>query len=147
METQTSTKSVVSKKIKLDFKDSKYATGRRKRSIAKVWIKKGTGLIHVNGKKMNEYFKRPVHQIIVLRPLELSNVASVYDVRASVTGGGLSGQAGAIIHGISRALVLHDANLKATLKKEKLTTRDSRVVERKKYGHKKARRSFQFSKR
>ena len=147
METQTSTKSIVSKKIKLDFKDSKYATGRRKRSIAKVWIKKGTGLIHVNGKKMNEYFKRPVHQIIVLRPLELSNVASVYDVRASVTGGGLSGQAGAIIHGISRALVLHDANLKATLKKEKLTTRDSRVVERKKYGHKKARRSFQFSKR
>jgi small subunit ribosomal protein S9 len=82
-----------------------------------------------------------------LRPLELSNVASVYDVRASVTGGGLSGQAGAIIHGISRALVLHDANLKTTLKKEKLTTRDSRVVERKKYGHKKARRSFQFSKR
>ena len=147
METQTSTKSIVSKKIKLDFKESKYATGRRKRSIAKVWIKKGTGLIHVNGKKMNEYFKRPVHQIIVLRPLELSNVASVYDVRASVTGGGLSGQAGAIIHGISRALVLHDANLKTTLKKEKLTTRDSRVVERKKYGHKKARRSFQFSKR
>ena len=147
METQTSTKSIVPKKIKLDFKDSKYATGRRKRSIAKVWIKKGTGLIHVNGKKMHEYFKRPVHQIIVLRPLELSNVASVYDVRASVTGGGLSGQAGAIIHGISRALVLHDANLKTTLKKEKLTTRDSRVVERKKYGHKKARRSFQFSKR
>ena len=96
---------------------------------------------------MHEYFKRPVHQIIVLRPLELSNVANTYDVRASVTGGGLSGQAGAIIHGISRALVLHDANLKTTLKKEKLTTRDSRVVERKKYGHKKARRSFQFSKR
>ena len=135
------------KKIKLDFKDSKYATGRRKRSIAKVWVKKGTGLIHVNGKKMHEYFKRPVHQIIVLRPLELSNVASNYDVRASVTGGGLSGQAGAIIHGISRALILHDVNLKTILKKEKLTTRDSRVVERKKYGHKKARRSFQFSKR
>ena len=147
MELQTSTKTTVSKKIKLDFKDSKYATGRRKRSIAKVWIKKGTGLIHVNGKKMYEYFKRPVHQIIVLRPLELSNVASTYDVRASVKGGGLSGQAGAIIHGISRALVLHDANLKTTLKKEKLTTRDSRVVERKKYGRKKARRSFQFSKR
>jgi small subunit ribosomal protein S9 len=147
METQTSTISIVSKKIKIDFKESKNANGRRKRTIAKVWIKKGTGLIHVNGKKMNEYFKRPVHQIIVLRPLELSNVASVYDVRASVTGGGLSGQAGAIIHGISRALVLHDANLKTTLKKEKLTTRDSRVVERKKYGHKKARRSFQFSKR
>ena len=147
METQTASKTTTPKKIKLDFKDSKYATGRRKRSIAKVWIKKGTGLIHVNGKKMNEYFKRPVHQIIVLRPLELSNVANTYDVRASVKGGGLSGQAGAIIHGISRALVLNDANLKTILKKEKLTTRDSRVVERKKYGHKKARRSFQFSKR
>jgi small subunit ribosomal protein S9 len=147
MELQTSSKTSAPKKVKLDFKDSKYATGRRKRSIAKVWIKKGTGLIHVNGKKMNVYFKRPVHQIIVLRPLELSNVANAYDVRASVKGGGLSGQAGAIIHGISRALVLNDANLKTILKKEKLTTRDSRVVERKKYGHKKARRSFQFSKR
>tara|TARA_B110000444_G_scaffold256190_1_gene292042 strand:+ start:223 stop:666 length:444 start_codon:yes stop_codon:yes gene_type:complete len=147
METQTEVKKTATKKIKLDFKDSKYATGRRKRSIAKVWIKKGSGVIHVNGKKMHEYFKRPVHQIIVMRPLELSNVANVYDVRASVSGGGLSGQAGAIIHGISRALVLYDANLKTTLKKEKLTTRDSRVVERKKYGHKKARRSFQFSKR
>ena len=147
MELQNSTKTSSPKKIKLKFKDSKYATGRRKRSIAKVWIKKGTGLIHVNGKKMHEYFKRPVHQIIVLRPLELSDVASTYDVRASVKGGGLSGQAGAIIHGISRALVLYDANLKTTLKKEKLTTRDSRVVERKKYGRKKARRSFQFSKR
>ena len=147
MELQSATKIVTPKKIKLNFKDSKYATGRRKRSIAKVWIKKGTGLIHVNGKKMQEYFKRPVHQIIVLRPLELSNVASSYDVRASVKGGGLSGQAGAIIHGISRALVLHDENLKTTLKKEKLTTRNSKVVERKKYGRKKARRSFQFSKR
>tara|TARA_B110000046_G_scaffold166548_1_gene183580 strand:+ start:132 stop:575 length:444 start_codon:yes stop_codon:yes gene_type:complete len=147
METQVTDKNIKSKKIKLNFKDSKYATGRRKRSIAKVWIKKGSGMIHVNGKLMNEYFKRPVHQIIVMRPLELSNVATSYDVRASVTGGGLSGQAGAIIHGISRALVLHDDNLKNALKKEKLTTRDSRVVERKKYGHKKARRSFQFSKR
>ena len=149
METAAAPTKVPTKKpkIKLDFKDSKYATGRRKRSIAKVWVKKGSGLIHVNGKKMHEYFKRPVHQIIVLRPLELSDVASTYDVRASVKGGGLSGQAGAIIHGISRALVLYDANLKTTLKKEKLTTRDSRVVERKKYGRKKARRSFQFSKR
>jgi len=147
METQISPKSAVIKKIKLDFKDSKYATGRRKRSIAKVWVKKGSGNIYVNGKKMNDYFKRPVHQIIVMRPLEISEVATSYDVRASVKGGGLSGQAGAIIHGLSRALVLHDENLKSTLKKEKLTTRDSRVVERKKYGHKKARRSFQFSKR
>ena len=147
METQNLVKNTNPKKIKLNFKDSKYATGRRKRSIARVWVKKGSGVIHVNGKKMNDYFKRPVHQIVVMRPLELSNVATSYDVRASVKGGGHSGQAGAIIHGISRALVLHDSDLKTALKKEKLTTRDSRVVERKKYGRKKARRSFQFSKR
>ncbi len=96
---------------------------------------------------MDEYFKRPVHQIIVKRPLEVSKVASSYDVKCSVKGGGLSGQAGAIIHGLSRALISQDENLKSGLKKEKLTTRDSRVVERKKYGHRKARRSFQFSKR
>ena len=134
-------------KIKIDFKESKYATGRRKRSIAKVWVKKGSGNIYVNGLRMNEYFKRPVHQIIVTRPLEISNVLTSYDVKCSVKGGGLSGQAGAIIHGLSRALVSYDNSLKKTLKKEKLTTRDSRVVERKKYGHRKARRSFQFSKR
>jgi|TARA_B100000787_G_C16051930_1_gene231642 small subunit ribosomal protein S9 len=147
MEAQNIIKTPKVKKIKLDFKDSKYATGRRKSSIAKVWVKKGSGDIYVNGKIMNTYFKRPVHQIIVMRPLEISNVATSYDVRASVKGGGLSGQAGAIIHGISRALVLHDESLKPTLKKEKLTTRDSRRVERKKYGLKKARRSYQFSKR
>jgi len=147
METQVAAKTIKPKKIKLNFQESKYATGRRKRSIEKAWNKKGSGIIHVNGKIMNEYFKRPVHQILVMRPLELSNVATAYDVRASVKGGGHSGQAGAIIHGISRALVLHDDNLKSALKKEKLTTRDSRVVERKKYGRKKARRSFQFSKR
>ena len=135
------------KKIKLDFKDSKYDTGRRKRSIAKVWLKKGSGNIYVNGIIMNEYFKRPVHQIIVTRPLEISEVRTNYDVRCSVKGGGLSGQAGAIILGISRALILFDDLLKANLKKDKLTTRDSRVVERKKYGRRKARRSFQFSKR
>ena len=134
-------------KLKLDFKDSKYATGRRKTSVAKVWLKKGSGKIYVNGKMMNDYFKRPVHQIIVTRPLQVSNVLSNYDVKCSVKGGGLSGQAGAIIHGLSRALVYFDENLKKVLKKEKLTTRDSRVVERKKYGHRKARRSFQFSKR
>ena len=134
-------------KIKLDFKDSKYATGRRKTSIAKVWLKKGSGKIYVNGKQMQDYFKRPVHQIIVKRPLEISEVLSNYDVKCSVKGGGLSGQAGAIILGISKALVAHDATLKKNLKKDKLTTRDSRVVERKKYGHRKARRSFQFSKR
>ena len=134
-------------KIKLDFKDCKYATGRRKKSIAKIWLKKGSGNIYVNGIKMNVYFKRPVHQIIVTRPLEISNVLTSYDVRCSVKGGGLSGQAGAIIHGMSRALVKQDESLKSGLKKDKLTTRDSRSVERKKYGRRKARRSFQFSKR
>ena len=147
MENQTSTILDKTKKIKLDFKDSKYATGRRKRSIAKVWVKKGSGKIFVNGLKMNDYFKRPVHQIIVTRPLEVSEVLNAYDVRCSVKGGGLSGQAGAIIHGLSRALITHDESLKKGLKKEKLNTRDSRVVERKKYGRRKARRSFQFSKR
>ena len=134
-------------KLKLDFKDSKYATGRRKRSIAKVWVKKGSGNIHVNGLKMIEYFKRPVHQIIVTRPLEISEVATNYDVRCSVKGGGLSGQAGAIKHGISRSLAKIDPNTKDVLKKNGFLTRDSRTVERKKYGRQKARRSFQFSKR
>ena len=139
--------STTPKKIKLDFKDSKYATGRRKRSIAKVWVKKGSGNIYVNGIKMDEYFKRPVHQIIVTRPLEISEARTSYDIKCSVKGGGLSGQAGAIILGISRALISHDEALRKNLKKDGLTTRDSRVVERKKYGHRKARRSFQFSKR
>ena len=139
--------SLKKKKIKLNLKEGKYATGRRKKSIAKVWVKKGSGNIYVNGMKMNEYFKRPVHQIIVTRPLEVSKSLNSYDVKCSVKGGGLSGQAGAIIHGLSRALVSYDQGLKKDLKKEKLTTRDSRVVERKKYGHRKARRSFQFSKR
>ena len=134
-------------KIKLDFKDSKYATGRRKKSIARVWVKKGSGKIYVNGKNMQDYFKRPVHQILVVRPLNEINASTQYDVKCRVTGGGLSGQAGAIIHGLSRALVSIDGGLKKTLKKNKLVTRDSRKVERKKYGRKKARRSFQFSKR
>ena len=96
---------------------------------------------------MNDYFKRPVHQIIVKRPLQISEVETAFDVKCSVKGGGLSGQAGAIILGISKALIAHNENFKKNLKKDKLTTRDSRVVERKKYGHRKARRSFQFSKR
>ena len=134
-------------KVKLDFKNSKYATGKRKRSIAKVWLKKGSGNIFVNGIKMVDYFKRPVHQIIVTRPLEVSKVLNSYDVKCSVKGGGLSGQAGAIIHGLSKALIIQEESLKKGLKKEKLITRNSSVVERKKYGHRKARRSFQFSKR
>ena len=135
------------KKISIDFKESTSATGRRKRSIARVWVKKGSGKIYVNGKEMIQYFKRPAHQLIVTRPLEEINGANEYDVKCSVKGGGLTGQAGAIIHGISRALVIIDSTLKKTLKKSKLTTRDPRKVERKKYGHRKARRSFQFSKR
>ena len=137
----------INKKIKLDFTDSKYATGRRKKSIAKVWVKKGSGNIYVNGKKMAEYFQKANLQIAIYRPLTVVNRKNEYDVRCFVKGGGLTGQAGAIVHGLARAVVLHEPDLKTTLKKEKLTTRDSRAVERKKYGRKKARKSFQFSKR
>ena len=137
----------ITKKNKLDFKDSKYATGRRKTSIAKVWLKKGTGKISVNGKNYEDYFKRANHKMQLLRPFDIINQKTDYDVRCNVKGGGLTGQVGAMVHGISKALLQFDANLKPTLKKEKLTTRDSRSVERKKYGHRKARRSFQFSKR
>ena len=146
METQLNTEHIT-KEIKLNFKDSKYATGRRKKSIAKVWLKKGSGNIHVNGKKMVDYFKKANLQMSIFRPLTIVKREHEFDVRCSVKGGGLTGQAGAIILGISRALVEFEPQLKTTLKKEKLTTRDSRAVERKKYGHRKARRSFQFSKR
>ena len=142
--TQSASKSP---KIKLDFKDSKYATGRRKTSIAKVWLKKGSGQIQINGKNYDDYFTREIHKMKLLRPFEIINQTADFDVRGNVTGGGLTGQVGALVHGISKALLQFDENLKATLKKEKLTTRDSRAVERKKYGHRKARRSFQFSKR
>ena len=135
------------KKEVLDFKESKYATGRRKTSIAKVWLKKGSGNIHVNGKKMVDYFQKANLQIAIFRPLTLTKRETEFDVKCSVRGGGLSGQAGAIIHGLSRAILLYEPDLKPVLKKEKLTTRDSRAVERKKYGRRKARRSFQFSKR
>jgi len=135
------------KKIKLDFKDSKYATGRRKKSIAKVWLKKGTGNIQINGKAVNDYFKKQNLQMSIFRPFSVVKRENEFDIKCSVKGGGLSGQAGAIILGIARAIVKFEPELKASLKKNKLTTRDSRVVERKKYGHRKARRSFQFSKR
>ena len=146
MEAQLNTENI-SKKIKLNFKDSKYATGRRKRSIAKVWVKKGSGIIHVNGKKMADYFQKANLQKAITRPLILVKRENEFDARCTVKGGGLTGQAGAITLGISRAIILFEPDLKPTLKKEKLTTRDSRTVERKKYGHRKARRSFQFSKR
>ena len=138
---------IKSSKIKIDFKDSKYATGRRKTSIAKVWLKKGTGKIYVNGKIYSDYFANENHKMQIVKPFELIKQPTEYDVRCSVKGGGPTGQAGAMVHGISKALVLFDNNLKSTLKTEKLTTRDSRAVERKKPGRRKARRSFQFSKR
>ena len=134
-------------KVNLDFKDSKYATGRRKTSIAKVWLKKGTGKIYVNGKIYSEYFANDNHRMQITRPFEIINQPTEYDVRCNVRGGGPTGQAGAMVHGISKALVLFDETFRSTLKTEKLTTRDSRAVERKKPGRKKARRSFQFSKR
>ena len=135
------------KKIKLDFKDSKYATGRRKKSVARVWLKKGSGNIHINGKTMVDYFKKQNLQMAIFRPFTIVKRENEFDVKCSVKGGGLSGQAGAIVHGIARAILEFEPDLKPTLKKVKLTTRDSRAVERKKYGHRKARRSFQFSKR
>ena len=134
-------------KTKLNFKDSKYSTGRRKTSIAKVWLKKGTGKIFVNGKNFENYFTRDTHKMQILRPFEIINQSTEYDVKSNVIGGGHTGQAGALVHGISRALLKFDKNLKPTLRKEKLTTRDSRSVERKKPGRAKARKSYQFSKR
>ena len=140
-------KNISNEKIKLDFKDSNYATGKRKKSIAKIWLKKGSGKILVNGKNYDDYFKRANHKMQLLRPFEILNQSTSYDVKCNVKGGGLSGQVGAMVHGISKALVQMNPESKSILKKEKLTTRDSRAVERKKYGHRKARRSFQFSKR
>ena len=133
-------------KVKIDS-DSIYATGRRKRSIAKVWLRKGSGKIIVNGKNLDNYFKRDTYQMQILRPFEIINQSTDYDVNCKVVGGGLTGQAGALVHGISKALVQLNSELKSALKKEKLTTRDSRSVERKKPGRAKARRSYQFSKR
>ena len=146
METQTNT-APIKEEVMINFKDSKYATGRRKKSIAKVWLKKGSGNFQVNGKKMIDYFQKQNLQIAIFRPFTITKRQNEFDVKCMVKGGGLSGQAGAIIHGIARAIVLFEPELKTTLKKEKLTTRDSRAVERKKYGRRKARRSFQFSKR
>ena len=146
METQTNT-APIKEEVMINFKDSKYATGRRKKSIAKVWLKKGSGNFQVNGKKMIDYFQKQNLQIAILRPFTITKRQNEFDAKCTVKGGGLSGQAGAIIHGLARAIVLFEPELKTTLKKEKLTTRDSRAVERKKYGRRKARRSFQFSKR
>ena len=124
-----------------------YATGKRKDAIARVWIKPGTGIVTVNGKAINEYFARPVLQMLIGQAFSVSGVAGEFDVKATVKGGGLSGQAGAVKHGISQALSLYEPSLRPSLKAAGFLTRDSRVVERKKYGRRKARRSFQFSKR
>ena len=124
-----------------------YSTGRRKESTARVFLSKGTGKITVNSNPLEKYFGRKTNIMVVKQALDLTETADKTDIKITVKGGGSSGQAGAIILGISKALISHDGNLKNNLKKDKLTTRDSRVVERKKYGHRKARRSFQFSKR
>ncbi len=124
-----------------------YATGKRKDAVARVWIKPGTGRVMINGREMNIYFARPVLQMVLRQPFEVASVTGQFDVMATVKGGGLSGQAGAVKHGISKALQLYDPSLRGSLKAAGFLTRDSRVVERKKYGKRKARRSFQFSKR
>ncbi|MBS56548.1 MAG: 30S ribosomal protein S9 [Rickettsiales bacterium] len=131
----------------LDNKQRSYATGKRKNSIARVWLKKGSGEILINGKTLDKYFSRPVLQMIVNQPLEVIQSIGGYEIKATVKGGGLSGQAGAIRHGISKALTLYDQSFRPALKKVGFLTRDSRVVERKKSGLAKARRSYQFSKR
>ncbi len=124
-----------------------YATGKRKDAVARVWIKPGSGIVTVNDKELSVYFARPVLQMILRQPFSVAGVEGLFDVRATVKGGGLSGQAGAVKHGISKALQLYDPSLRPALKAAGFLTRDSRVVERKKYGKRKARRSFQFSKR
>ncbi|MDJ0948361.1 MAG: 30S ribosomal protein S9 [Alphaproteobacteria bacterium] len=132
---------------KLDAHGRSYATGKRKNAVARVWIQPGSGRITVNGRAFETYFARPVLRMIINQPLEAAGRSDQYDVVCSVTGGGLSGQAGAVRHGLSKALTFYEPGLRPVLKKGGFLTRDSRVVERKKYGKRKARRSFQFSKR
>jgi small subunit ribosomal protein S9 len=132
---------------KVDAQGRSYATGKRKDAIARVWIKPGKGVITVNGKDIGVYFARPVLRMIINQPFGIVNRAGQFDVVCTVSGGGLSGQAGAVRHGISKALTYYEPDLRPALKKEGFLTRDSRTVERKKYGRAKARRSFQFSKR
>ena len=132
---------------KIDNLGRSYATGRRKDSTARVWVKRGSGVMTVNGKEMSIYFGRPVLQMQLNHVFEIANRIKEFDVMATVKGGGLSGQAGAVKHGITKALSLFEPELRGTLKSAGLLTRDSRTVERKKYGKAKARRSYQFSKR
>ncbi len=132
---------------KIDAQGRAYATGKRKNAVARVWIKPGSGKLTVNGKDGPSYFARPVLQMIIGQPMEVVDRSTQYDVWCTVSGGGLSGQAGAVRHGISKALTYFEPGLRGTLKQGGFLTRDSRIVERKKYGKRKARRSFQFSKR
>ena len=132
---------------KRDAQGRSYATGRRKNAIARVWIKPGRGDINVNGKTVTQYFARPVLRMLITQPFLISDRYNQFDVYCTVNGGGLSGQAGALRHGISRALTYYEPDLRGILKLAGFLTRDSRVVERKKYGKAKARRSYQFSKR
>lgn len=132
---------------KIDAQGRAYATGKRKDAIARVWIKPGSGKVIVNDRPVDVYFARPVLRMILSQPLQVANRVDQYDIVATVSGGGLSGQAGAVRHGLSKALTYYEPELRGPLKKEGFLTRDSRVVERKKYGKAKARRSFQFSKR
>ena len=131
----------------LDRYGRAYATGKRKNAVARVWIKPGAGKVTVNGRELEVYFARPVLRMILQQPLGIAKRADQYDITVTVAGGGLSGQAGAVRHGLSKALTYYEPGLRPALKKEGFLTRDSRVVERKKYGKRKARRSFQFSKR
>ena len=132
---------------KIDDLGRSYATGKRKNAVARVWVKAGSGILTINGKDSEQYFARPVLRMIISQPFILTDKVGQFDVNCTVSGGGLSGQAGAVRHGISKALTLYDPLLRPILKKEGCLTRDSRVVERKKYGKAKARRSYQFSKR
>jgi len=132
---------------KIDAQGRAYATGKRKDAVARVWVKPGTGKISINGKDFDQYFARPVLQMVLRQPIVATNREGEFDIIATVGGGGLSGQAGAVRHGISKALTHYEPALRGILKKGGFLTRDSRVVERKKYGKAKARRSFQFSKR
>lgn len=150
-ETSVETKKVEQEKKvyeqKLDAQGRAYATGKRKNAVARVWIKPGSGLLSVNGRTGETYFARPVLKMLIDQPFKVANREGQYDVFCTVKGGGLSGQAGAVRHGISRALTFFEPELRAILKRGGFLTRDSRVVERKKYGHPKARKRFQFSKR
>ena len=145
--TEVLNESPAQREPKKDNLGRSYATGKRKDAVARVWIKAGVGKVTVNGKDVNSYFARPVLQMVIGQAFSVAGVEDQFDVNATVKGGGLSGQAGAVKHGISKALCLFEPSLRGALKSAGFLTRDSRVVERKKYGKPKARKSFQFSKR